>query len=688
MNEPNEFPPATQPAQDPIAQLAAARRLSGFLSGLSNAILIGGIAFLGLTAAFEATLDERYPVEHTLRSPARLPLVLISADGQPFAKRGECIAEPITLNELPRHFIDAVLAREDRRFYSHIGIDPRGILRAASRNYRAGVIREGGSTITQQLVKISFLTSSTTFARKLEEALVAMWLEKRLTKNQILERYLSSVYFGKGCFGVRAAARYFFDKPVGELTVWESALMVALLRSPTRFSKNLAEARQDARLVVQAMVRDGRLDEESLRHIQPAGFVAARGNEFGAFYADWLADSLQMQMKDRHSQQPVQVHTTFKPALQRIAEKAVQRVLDKHGGRLHVSQAALVAMRTDGRVVAMVGGRDWAASRFNRAVQARRQPGSAFKTFVYLAALGTGASPGVVLADEPIFIRSWGPENFGDGHCGSVTPAQAFSASIDTVAVKVSEGAKRDTATGAARDLRITSPITPKASFAIGTSNLSLLEMTAAYAAIAAGVYRVEPWGGAGLGAEPTGGGEPPSEAGLWKLARAESMRELLSPEVRNGSGRAARLPIPAFASTGTSQQHRDGWFIGFAGNLVIGVWAGNDDNTPMDGVTGGSLPAEIWQLAMQEALDTDPDFRRTLPSAGGFKAHSQEPLECFSRLAALEAPVVTARAGPGGTHQSTQATPSRRRRLTSQEPERREAISSDFGDMGWPGRN
>ena len=228
-------------------------------------------------------------------------------------------------------------------------------------------------------------------------------------------------------------------------------------------------------------------------------------------------------------------------------------MLDKHGGRLHVSQAALVAMRTDGRVVAMVGGRDWAASRFNRAVQARRQPGSAFKTFVYLAALGTGASPGVVLADEPIFIRSWGPENFGDGHCGSVTPAQAFSASIDTVAVKVSEGAKRDTATGGGARSQDYLSITPKASFAIGTSNLSLLEMTAAYAAIAAGVYRVEPWGGAGLGDEPTGGGEPPAKRVFGSLPGRKVCESCCPRRFGNGSGRAARLPIPAFASTGTS---------------------------------------------------------------------------------------------------------------------------------------
>ena len=326
-----------------------------------------------------------------------------------------------------------------------------------------------------------------------------MWLEKRLTKNQILERYLSSVYFGKGCFGVRAAARYFFDKPVGELNVSESALMVALLRSPTRFSINLDEARQDASLVVRAMVRDGRLDEARLAHLQPARLVAARADEFGAYYADWLADSLQMEMKDRHSQQPVQVYTTFEPALQRIAEKAVQKVLDKQGGRLHASQAALVAMRTDGRVVAMVGGKDWEASRFNRAVQARRQPGSAFKTFVYLAALQAGARPDMVLADEPVSIDGWEPKNFGGGHRGNVTLTQAFSSSINTVAVKVSEAVGRDAVIGTARDLGITSPMAPNASLALGTSEVSLLEMTAAYAAIAAGVYPVKPWGIAGL---------------------------------------------------------------------------------------------------------------------------------------------------------------------------------------------
>ena len=688
MNEPGELPPATH---DPIVQSNFTGRLAGFLSGLSNAILIGGGVLLGPVAAFETTLSERFPIEHTLRSPAKVPLELISADGQLFAKRGECMADPVMLNELPGHFIDAVLATEDRRFYSHIGIDPRGILRAASRDYKAGVIREGGSTITQQLVKISFLTSATTLERKLEEASLAVWLETRLTKNQILERYLSSVYFGKGCFGVRAAARYFFDKPVGELNVSESALMVALLRSPTRFSINLDDARQDASLVVRAMVRDGRLDEARLAHIQPARLVAARADEFGAYYADWLADSLEMEMKDRHSQHPVQVYTTFEPALQRIAEKAVQKVLNKQGRRLHASQAALVAMRTDGRVVAMVGGKDWAVSRFNRAVQARRQPGSAFKTFVYLAALQAGARPDMVLADEPVSIEGWEPKNFGGRHRGSVTLTQAFSSSINSVAVKLSEAVGRDAVIGTARDLGITSPMAPNASLALGTSEVSLLEMTAAYAAIAANVYPVKPWGIAGLETKPVNGGEPPREAGVWKLAQANTMRELLAAVVRKGSGRAARLSIPAFGKTGTSQEYRDAWFIGFAGNLVIGVWAGNDDNTPMNGVTGGSLPAEIWQLVMQKALDTGFNSRRKPPKIPVFEARSREPLQSPSRLASLEALVVSAadselRRMRRSTHAMAVGS-SRQRHFVSEEPFIFD-FSSDLSDMGWFGRH
>ena len=691
MNKPYGLPPAMSAASAAMCTATARRRL-GFLSGFINAILIVSGGLLGLAVAFQATLRERYPIELTLRPATKRPMLLIGADGQPFAKRGECIAEPVTLDELPRHFIDAVLATEDRRFYSHMGVDPWGVLRAVRRNSRAGAIREGASTVTQQLVKISFLTSAATFERKLEEALLAMWLEQRLTKDQILERYLSSVYFGDGCFGVRAAARRFFGKPVRELTVSESALMVVLLRSPSRFIKNLGDARRVAGLVVRSMVREGRLDEARLADIQPAKLVVPPPvNQFGAYYADWLADALQREMKEPHSQRPIEVHTTFEPELQRIAEKAVGSVLDEEGRERHVGQAALVAMRADGRVVAMVGGREWAVSRFNRAVQARRQPGSTFKMFVYLAALQAGARPDMVFEDEPISIDGWEPKNFGGGHRGKVTLTQAFTSSINTVAVKVSEAVGRDAVIDTARKLGIASPITPNASLSLGASEASLLEMTAAYAAIAAGAYPVKPWGAAGLGAKPADGGKPPPEAGLWKLAEADSMRELLSSVVDDGSGRAAQLPIPAFGKTGTSQGFRDAWFIGFAGDLVVGVWVGNDDNTPMKGVTGGSLPAQIWQIFMQDALDADADFHRRPAPIEVFEARSRAPLHRASSLASLKGLVAAADQRSRTTRRFRNAIARGSETLLSRRAEQGAPVSEDFqhrlSDAGWPDR-
>jgi 1A family penicillin-binding protein len=566
-------------------------------------------------------------------------MVLIDANGETFARRGDCVAAPVTIGELPRHFIDAVVAMEDRRFYSHAGVDPLGILRAAYRNYSAGGTREGGSTITQQLVKISYLSSARTMERKMEEALIATWLEMVLSKDQILERYLNSAYFGEGCFGVRAAVRHFFGKPVGEVTVPEAALMVALLRSPTQLINRLDDANQRARLVMQAMVRDGVLEESQLAAMEPAQLVATREDESGSYYADWLTEALEKELDDPHSRQPLRVYSTFSPALQKSAEAAVRSVLDKQGKRAKASQAALVAMRTDGRVVAMVGGREHAASQFNRAVQARRQPGSSFKTFVYLAALQAGVDPDMMMADEPLDIDGWEPKNFGGKYRGYVSLSQAFASSINTVAVRLSEAVGREAVIDTARNLGIASPLQPNPSIALGTSEVSLLEMTAAYAAIAAGAYPVKPWGAAGIDAQPADGGKPPAGSGQWKLAKVDDMRELLSAVVRKGSGRSAGVSAATYGKTGTSQDHRDAWFVGFAGNMVVGVWVGNDDFTPMRGVTGGSLPAQIWRTFMRDAIKTDPDFERKLPRIVAFAAKSKGgPLDRrASSIASLE---------------------------------------------------
>lgn len=685
------------PGPLPTPPSALTDRQYGLLSGIANALLVVSCGLLGLVASLDVAPAVRYPIEQTLRPAAKRPLVLLTADGKPFAKRGDCMAAPVTIGELPRHLIDALVSMEDRRFYSHAGVDPMGILRAARRNYAAGGTREGGSTITQQLVKMSFLTSARTIERKLEEAMLAVWLEVRLSKDEILERYLSSAYFGEGCFGARAAARHFFNKPVGELDLWESALLVALLRSPTQLASNIADANLRARLVVQAMVRDGKLDAARLTEVQPPQLYAARTEETGSDYADWLTETMQKDMDSPHSRQPIQVHTTFDSALQKMAETAIRAVLEKQGRKLNATQAAMVAMRTDGRVVAMVGGKERSSSQFNRAVQARRQPGSSFKTFVYLAALRAGARPDMLISDEPVSIDGWEPKNFDGGNRGTVSLTEAFASSINTVAVKLSEAAGRNAVIAAAQDLGIGSPLVPNPSLSLGTSEVSLIEMTSAYASIAAGAYPVKPWGVAGLDAVGADGGRPPRDAGLWKLPEAEELRELMSAVVESGSGHAASLPIPAYGKTGTSQEHRDAWFIGFAGNLVVGVWVGNDDGAPMKRVTGGGLPAEIWKKFMQGALKSDPKFERKLPQVAAFEAKRRDLPNRPTSIASLSGMFVGADPKPSKSARYEQIlTGGVYERLPPPtyraEPSRRsDGLSSDFrrqlSNMGWPGQ-
>jgi penicillin-binding protein 1A len=690
------------PTLDGLAAIvgrAAEIRPFRLLSGSSNMALVFGVSLLGVAASMSDRPADLYPLENTLRPAAARPLLMLAADGVPFATRGDCVAELVTIGELPQHLIDAVLAMEDRRFYSHPGIDPIGVARATRRNYEAGAIREGGSTITQQLVKMSYLSSVKTLDRKIEEALVALWLEARLTKDQILERYLSSAYFGEGCFGVRAAAKHFFGKPASDLSLAESALLVALLRSPTQLTNNFGDARKRAELVLQAMVRDGRLDPARLTDLQPAVLDAKRADEFGGYYADWLSDQLSQRIDDPHSRQPLRVYTTLESGLQRIAQEAVRSVLDKRGEKLRASQSALVAMRTDGRIVAMVGGRERAESQFNRAVQARRQPGSAFKTFVYLAALRAGVETDMQVVDKPISINGWEPENYGGEHRGPVSLSKAFASSINSVAVQLSEAVGPEAVVQVARDLGIASPLAPHASLSLGTSEVSLLEMTAAYAAIAAGAYPVEPWGVAGLDAPSANGGEPPRSSGRWELEEAEDMRDFLSAVVDRGTGRNARLPIDTYGKTGTSQDYRDGWFIGFAGNLVVGVWVGNDDDTPMKGVTGGSLPAQIWKSFMLCALEADPAFDEDLPRVAAFEARSREPLDHASwetvqeNLAALADQEPREAASYGhltvrGTYGDDRLADAPRERRIDRG---RRSVSRDFqqrlNHLGWPGQ-
>ena len=447
----------------------AARHLGSALSSVVTGLLVTGgliaVPYLAISSpAAEFSLSELDP-------PSQRTLVLYAADGRPFARRGGCVAEPVTLSEVPRHFVDALLSMEDRRFYYHLGIDPIGLARAAQRNRAAGRIVEGGSTLTQQLIKYSFLSSDRTFDRKKKEAWLALALELRLSKNEILERYLSSAYFGQGCFGLRAAARQYFNKRVAALDIPESAYLVALLKSPSYLAENTEAAKERAELVLDAMVENGKIDPERRADLTPARPRPQASDSYGSFYADWVAGTTRVPETGDFS--PLPVHTSFDPHLQQVAMDAVEAVLAKDNKRQGANQAAMVVMRPDGRVLAMVGGRSHADSQFNRAVQARRQPGSSFKLFVYLAALRGGLTPDSTVVDKPIAIGNYKPQNFGHRYRGAISVRKAFASSINTVAVRLSEAAGRDAVIAAARDLGITTPLAPAPSLALGSFEVS-----------------------------------------------------------------------------------------------------------------------------------------------------------------------------------------------------------------------
>ena len=585
---------------------AGARRFGGMLSAGANGLLVIGLLiaapFALLTPLGDYSLSQLQP-------PAERTLVLHGIDGKPFARRGGCVAESVQLSEVPEHFVDALLAMEDRRFRYHLGVDPIGTARALFRNLDAGTFVQGGSTLTQQLVKNAFLSSDRTLERKQKEALLSLWLEWRLSKTEILEHYMSRVYFGEGCFGLRAAARRYFDKPVRDLTLAESAYLVALIKAPSELARDNEAAHRRAELVLQAMVETGDLKPDEAAAV-PSAQPRPEAKELGGYYADWVASTINV--NDKSDYTPLPVYTTFDPKLQASAEKALGSVIAKRGGKQKASEGAIFVMRTDGTVVAMVGGADYAKSPFNRAVQAQRQPGSAFKLFVYLAALRAGVHPDSRISDQPITIGDYEPKNFGKGYRGDVAVRSAFAASINTVAVRLSEAVGRESVIATARDLGISTKLQPTPSIALGSFEVNLLELTAAYAAVAAGAYPVKPWAITGFDQVPASI-RPPAGAGAWLLTEADDARSLLSDVVRSGTGRRARLKVASYGKTGTSQDHRDAWFIGFAGDLVVGVWVGNDDFSPMRGVTGGSLPAEIWHGFMVEALESEKD--RTEPS-------------------------------------------------------------------------
>jgi penicillin-binding protein 1A len=569
------------------------RRLSiGFLG-------LGMVCALVLSGAILWAFHD-FPVEPR-RSDADTPgLLLEAANGEPLGRIGPIKIADAARQDLPQSLVQAVLSMEDRHFYSHFGIDLQGIFRAMRRNTAAGEVVEGGSTITQQLAKVQFVGNERTFARKLREAVTATWLELRLGKDEILTRYLNSVYLGAGAYGMPAAARLYFGKSVKELTLPEAAMLAGLIRAPSLYNplRNPEKARQRATIVLDAMVNSGAIDAQVAADakVKPAEVRFARDtSRAGSWFADWIKKELADVTGSLN--RSIRVRTTLVPGLQKLGEEVVQEILAREGERSGATQAALVAMRPDGTVVAMVGGRDYRESQFNRAIEANRQPGSTFKLFVYLAALRKGFSPQDIIDAGPVEIDGWQPENFDGRIYGRMTLADAFAHSVNTAAVILATEVGLDEVIAAARDLGIEAPLPKVPSLALGTAEVSLLEMTGAFASVRAGM-RVKPSGVVAIGADdqsPLRAWGPPIGSAQPLGAYREQMIDMLRLVVERGTGRAARLGGFAAGKTGTSQNHRDAWFIGFNESLVVGVWVGNDDGTPMQRVVGGTLPATIW---------------------------------------------------------------------------------------------
>jgi penicillin-binding protein 1A len=571
--------------------------LRGLLAGLLLFLVL--VAYLAITA----------PLSKSLLPPEPPSITLLAADGTPIARRGAIIGEPVDAAKLPAHVPNAFLAIEDRRFRDHWGVDPIGIARAAWSNVAAGGVRQGGSTITQQLAKNAFLDSDRTMGRKLREVFIAFWLEAWLSKDEILSRYLSNVYFGDNVYGLRAAAEHYFGRAPERLSVGQAAMLAGLVKAPSRLAptQNLKGARERQKLVVAAMVDGGFLDAAEAAKVRPANVLAKKADPLatGTYFADWIMPQAREQAGEMSRE--LTIRTTLDTGLQRLAERVTRSGVA--GAGMDKAQIAMAVMRPNGEVLAMVGGRDYAESVFNRATQAQRQAGSTFKIFVYLAALRAGLTPDDMIEDTPVKIGEWEPHNNEGKYIGTITLRRAFQKSSNVAAARLIFKTGPQAVIKAARDLGITSPIPDEASIALGTSNVSLIELTSAFAAFANGSAPVKAIGLASGEQRGWFGGKGRSATRPIGKTELEGMRDLLWSTVRAGTASEARLPIKAYGKTGTTQRGRDVWFVGYADDLVAGVWVGNDDNSANYGITS-HLPARIWRDFMAQALALDVPAR------------------------------------------------------------------------------
>lgn len=528
--------------------------------------------------------------------------------GAELGHRGARHDDSLKLEEMPDHLLKAVLATEDRRFYDHFGIDVIGTVRALTVNARASGVVQGGSSLTQQLAKNLFLTQERTAARKIQEAILALWLERTYSKDQILELYLNRVYFGSGAYGVEAAAQRYFNKSARSVTIAEAAMLAGLVQAPSRLApnRNPEAAEKRAQLVIAAMAEQGLISQASAKTalVAPAEATERIGAGSVNYAADYVMDVLDDFIGAVEGD--VTVLTTIDTKLQASAETILVEALAAQGAKLHAGQGAVVSMAPDGALRALIGGRDYTKSQFNRATAARRQPGSAFKPFVYLAALEQGMTPDTIREDSPVTIKGWTPENNSRTYRGPVTLQTAFAHSLNTVPVKLNQEVTPRESVRVAQRLGISSALQANPSLALGTSEVTPVELTTAYATFANGGQAVLPYvirevkslSGKVIYARKGAG------FGTVVQPQTLSMMNAMFHEVMT-SGTGSKANIAGWevgGKSGTTQDFRDAWFVGFTARLVTAVWVGNDDNSTMKRVFGSGLPAEIWAKYMRAA--------------------------------------------------------------------------------------
>ena len=550
------------------------------------------------------------PETESIKITRQPSITFLDREGRILASYGDIYGQSIKYEQLPEYLIEAVIVTEDRRFFNHYGIDYKGITRALVENIRAKRVVQGGSTITQQLAKNLFLTPERSITRKLHEAILSIWLEFRFTKEQILSIYLNRVYLGSGTYGVQAAAEKYFNKKVEELNLYECALIASLLKAPSKYNpiSNAKLSDERTRKVLINMYKNNYINLEDLENTRKKSYYKSEFLEppkSTRYFIDWLLPRVRSYMGE--IDEDLIVRTTLDLELQRQAEESLQIISKQYKS---ANQSAIVALDFKGGILSMIGGKDYGDSQFNRVSQAQRQPGSAFKLFVYLSALENGFKPDDKIFDSEVSIGDWSPQNYKKEFLGEITISEAFEKSINTVAVKVSEKVGRERVIDKAKSLGISSKLINSPSVALGTSEVNLLELTGAYNIVANGGNGV--WTHGIRYIQNKDGDLLYSRKGMGhgKVISNEDSRNItlmLKRTVESGTGKNAKIKRPVAGKTGTSQSLRDAWFVGFSSHMVAGVWFGNDDDSPMDNITGGTAPANLWKEFMKRAHENLP---------------------------------------------------------------------------------